>query len=153
MKTHILCSTTFSENRTVYEIMSKNTVETEGPQMTSQYGTYALHAGLVRLHACMRMHAPTRSCTHIQSRKHAHACTHRSISNTYCFSTATMIRETASMLRFTYIACLVNINSAGWRCSTIRCWEWHLVLRRTRQQGSRKDYITRSFMLCSHHQI
>ena len=35
----------FSENRTVYEIMSKNTVETEGPQMTSQYGAYALHAG------------------------------------------------------------------------------------------------------------
>ena len=33
------------ENRTVYEIMSKNVVETEGPQMTSQYGAYALRAG------------------------------------------------------------------------------------------------------------
>jgi hypothetical protein len=29
----------------VYEIMSKNTVEPEGPQMTSQYGAYELHAG------------------------------------------------------------------------------------------------------------
>ena len=35
----------FSEDRAVYEIMSKNMVETEGPQMTSQYGAYVLHAG------------------------------------------------------------------------------------------------------------
>jgi hypothetical protein len=44
LKTHILYSITFSENIIVYEIMSKNVVETEGPQMT-QYGAYALHAG------------------------------------------------------------------------------------------------------------
>jgi hypothetical protein len=35
----------FSENRSVYEIMSKNMVEPEGPQMTSQYGACELHAG------------------------------------------------------------------------------------------------------------
>ena len=35
----------FSENRAVYEIMSKNVVEPEGAQMTSQYGAYAFHAG------------------------------------------------------------------------------------------------------------
>jgi hypothetical protein len=35
----------FSENRAVYEIMSKNVVETWGPQMTSDYGTYSLHTG------------------------------------------------------------------------------------------------------------
>jgi hypothetical protein len=35
MKTHILCSTTFSsENHAVYEIMSKNMVETDRLQMT-----------------------------------------------------------------------------------------------------------------------
>jgi hypothetical protein len=45
IKTHILCSKTFSENRVVYEIMSKNMVDPEVPQMTSQYGAYALHAG------------------------------------------------------------------------------------------------------------
>jgi hypothetical protein len=33
------------ENRAVYEIMSKNMVEPEEPQMTSEYGAYALHAG------------------------------------------------------------------------------------------------------------
>jgi hypothetical protein len=43
--THLKFSNFFPENRAVYEIMSKNTMEAEGPQMTSQYGTYELHAG------------------------------------------------------------------------------------------------------------
>jgi hypothetical protein len=75
IKTHILYSITFfSENRTVYDIMSKNSVETEGPQMTTQYGTYALRAGVARLYARMRTHTPTRSVTHMhaRTRKHAH---------------------------------------------------------------------------------
>ena len=38
-------SSNFSENHAVYEIMSKHTVEREGPLMTSQYGAYALHSG------------------------------------------------------------------------------------------------------------
>jgi hypothetical protein len=46
IKTHILCSKNFfRKSRAVYEIMSKNMVEPEGPQMTSQYGAYELHAG------------------------------------------------------------------------------------------------------------
>ena len=52
--------------------MSKNIVEPEGPQMTSHYGAYALHAGQVRLHE--RMYAPG----HI----HARARTHRQMRNT-----------------------------------------------------------------------
>ena len=54
--------------------MSKNVVETEGPQMTSQYGAYALRAGLARLYARMRMHMPTRPGTHMHAhtRKHTH---------------------------------------------------------------------------------
>ena len=35
----------FFENRAVYEIMSKNIVQPEGPQMTSQHGAYVLNAG------------------------------------------------------------------------------------------------------------
>ena len=75
IKTHILCSINFfSENHTVYEIMSKNEVETEGPRMTLQYGAYALRAGLARSYAGMCMHTPTRSVTHMHARmrKHAH---------------------------------------------------------------------------------
>ena len=34
IKTHILCSVTFSENRSVRETMWKNTVEPDRPQMT-----------------------------------------------------------------------------------------------------------------------
>ena len=74
--------------------MSKNMVGADGPQMTSEYGAYALHAGLGRLHALMCTHTPTRP----------HACTHRLINNAYCFSKATIIRERASMLRYTYIS-------------------------------------------------
>jgi hypothetical protein len=32
-------------NRAVFEIVSKNMVKPERPQMTSQYGAYELHAG------------------------------------------------------------------------------------------------------------
>jgi hypothetical protein len=35
----------FFENHAVYEIMSKNVVEPEGPKITSQYGAYKLRAG------------------------------------------------------------------------------------------------------------
>ena len=52
----------------VYEIVSKNIVEEKGPQMTSRYGAYALHAGLARLHVRMRMHTPTLSGTHMHAR-------------------------------------------------------------------------------------
>ena len=37
------CNFFFSENRAVYDKMSKNMVKPEGPQMT-QYGAYALNA-------------------------------------------------------------------------------------------------------------
>jgi hypothetical protein len=34
IKTHILCSISFAENRAVYEVMWKNAVELDRPQMT-----------------------------------------------------------------------------------------------------------------------
>jgi len=37
IKTHILCSISFSENRAVYEIMWENIVEPDGPEMTINY--------------------------------------------------------------------------------------------------------------------
>jgi hypothetical protein len=35
----------FFENHAVYETMSKNMVEPEGPQMALQHGAYKFHAG------------------------------------------------------------------------------------------------------------
>jgi hypothetical protein len=55
--------------------MSKNVGETEEPQMTSQHGEYALHAGLARLHTRMRMHTPTSSGSHLHARTDTHAHT------------------------------------------------------------------------------
>jgi hypothetical protein len=57
--------------------MSKNIEETEGPQITSQYGAYALRAGLLaRLYARIPMHTPTRpgspTLKHARTRKHAY---------------------------------------------------------------------------------
>jgi hypothetical protein len=45
IKTHILCSTTVSENRAVYEIMWKNMAQSDRTRVTISYGACALHAG------------------------------------------------------------------------------------------------------------
>ena len=85
--------------------MSRNWVETEGPQMTSQYGAYALRAGLARLYARMRMHTPTRPGNHMQARtpKHAHTDQHVIL---IAFPQQQWFRERASMLSYTYTAVL-----------------------------------------------
>jgi hypothetical protein len=95
----------FSENRTVYEIMSKNLVETEGPQMTSQYGAYAFRAGSARLHARMRKHTPTRPGTHMHERTRKHAHTDQYVI-LIAFPQQQWFRECALLLRYTYIGCL-----------------------------------------------
>jgi hypothetical protein len=47
--THLVFSIFFFENRAVFEIMWKNIVQPYRPQMTIQYGAYALHAVYLRL--------------------------------------------------------------------------------------------------------
>jgi hypothetical protein len=56
--------------------MSKNVVENEGPQMTSQYGAFAFHAGLAGLYALMRIQMPTRPGTNMYARTHARTREH-----------------------------------------------------------------------------
>jgi len=48
-ETNILCSITFSENGTFYDIMWKNMVKADSPQLTIWHGACALHAGQLRL--------------------------------------------------------------------------------------------------------
>ena len=43
--THFTFSNLFSKIAPFFEKMLNNVVKTERPQMTSQYGPYALHAG------------------------------------------------------------------------------------------------------------
>jgi hypothetical protein len=64
------------EHRAVYETMWKNTVKPDKPQMSIQYGAFALHARYLSLqHALI-------------------------ICNTYCFLTATMVTRTRLNVRF-----------------------------------------------------
>jgi hypothetical protein len=74
--------------------------------MTSQYGAYPLRAGLAKLYARMRMHTPTRLGTHMNARTRKHAHTDQCVI-IIAFPQQQWFRKRASMLRYTYIACLV----------------------------------------------
>ena len=63
----ILCPITFSENRAVYEIMSKDMVEPEMPRMTSQYG-----ASRCMLYKQRYMRASARASARMRARTHTH---------------------------------------------------------------------------------
>jgi hypothetical protein len=110
MKTHILCFIAFPENCTVYEIMSKNCVETGGGHMTSQYGSYPLRAGLARLYARMQVHTSTRPGTHMHARTSKHAHTDQYVILT-AFPQQQWFPERASVLRYTCFACLVVVKA------------------------------------------
>jgi hypothetical protein len=56
----------------------------------------------------MHAHACTRPRALAHARTHARAHSRTQICSAYCFSTATTIRERASVLRYTYIAVLLN---------------------------------------------
>jgi len=61
----------FSENRAIYEIMWKNVIEFDRPQMTITYGSCFFHAGYLRLQC-----------------------------NTYCLSTATTVIRSCLICTF-----------------------------------------------------
>ena len=50
IKTHFIFNNFFSENPAVYGIIGKTIVEADRPQMSTKYGSCALHAGFLRLH-------------------------------------------------------------------------------------------------------
>jgi hypothetical protein len=75
--------------------------------MTSQYGAYALGAGLSRLCTRTRMHTPTRPGTCMHARTHKHAHTDQYVILT-AFPQQQWFRVSASVLRYTCIACLVK---------------------------------------------
>jgi len=83
IKTHILCSVTFfSKNRAVCEVMWKNIVEQDRPQMAMRRMRIACYV-------------PKATDTHSE-------CV-----TLIAFPLKQWLRERASMFRYTYIACLV----------------------------------------------
>jgi hypothetical protein len=83
IKTHISCSATFfSESLAVYEIMQKNIVDPDKPQMTIRR---------------MRIACWIPKSTY----------THSRLCNFIVFPLQMWLKENTSMLRYTYISCLV----------------------------------------------
>jgi hypothetical protein len=111
IKMHIVSSTTFSENRAVYAIMSKKIGGSKGPRR--QYGSCALHAGLIRLH--MRKHMPASMHPHPHPHQkntnaQAQTCKHTwKYVILIAFPQQKWFCKRASVLRYMHIACLVNI--------------------------------------------
>ena len=88
IKIHILRPVVFfPENLAVFEIITKNMVEPEGPQMTSQYGGGCIH-------------------THTRARAHTKNCV-----ILLAFSRQQRLREGASVLRHMCITSLVKIST------------------------------------------
>ena len=82
IKTHILCSISLPENRAAYEIMWRNIVKPDRPQMT---------IWRIRI-ACWITKATN---------------THSEYVILIAFPQQQWLHERASMLRYTYIACIV----------------------------------------------
>jgi hypothetical protein len=92
-------------NRAAYDITSKYVVEPEGPQMATwrRVACWISKATLAQADASACAPTPTRTNAYARTRTHTQLC------NSLCFSTATIIRDRASLLRYTYIACLVYL--------------------------------------------
>ena len=75
IKIHILCQITFSENRAVYEIMSKNMVEPEKPQMAiwRPLACWIIKATRGQAHASARASTSTRTYIHPRAWTHTRA--------------------------------------------------------------------------------
>ena len=102
IKTHVLCSATFSENRAVYETVSKNMVEPNRQQMTTRRMRVACWISKA-IHANVKARARTHTHTHALTL--ARARTQKYIIF-IAFPQQQLLRERVSV-RYTYIACLV----------------------------------------------
>jgi hypothetical protein len=101
-----LCLRRFFENCAAYEIMSKNMVEPEGLQ--TGYNIARTSCMLDKqgyTHARASTRPRSRASTNTRARTHTH--THTQICNTV-FPRQQWLRESASILRYTHIACLVT---------------------------------------------
>jgi hypothetical protein len=78
--------------------------------MTSKHGGHAFRVGVARLYACIRMQTPRRPGTHMNARIHARTRKHVHTDKQViliAFPQQQWFRERASMLRYTYVPCLV----------------------------------------------
>ena len=99
--THFVFSNFCSENRAFYEIMWKNVVKPERPQVTIWRMSVACW---IRLYA--RKHTPAPVHPHPHKNTHARTRIYTDICKTFCFSTATMVSWKHLSVRSTlYVHC------------------------------------------------
>jgi hypothetical protein len=96
------------ENRSVYETMSKNLVEVEAKNDVTIWrilvACWISKTTVTHAHAYAHVPEHPHASTHARARTHTN--TRRQTCITYCFFTEKMIRQRASVLRYTFIACL-----------------------------------------------
>jgi hypothetical protein len=87
IKAHILRSVTFSENRALYETMSKYMVEPDRPQTI---GRMRVEYWISK---AARAQADAHSLKRARARTHAHVCalSNTELCNNFCFPTATVV--------------------------------------------------------------
>ena len=106
--THILFSNFFSENRAVYEMMSKYMAEPEWQQRIwlMRFACWKSRATHAQTHAHARTltPTPTHACTPARARTYTHI--HVTL---IAFPQQQWFRERARMFRYAYIACLIWI--------------------------------------------
>ena len=99
----------FSENRTVYEIMSKKSSGDRGVTNDVTIWRTRVACGISKA-TCTYAHAHAPAPGY----RHARACTHRPVNNTYCFSTATVICEHASVTLYVHcLSCCVMLDGVS----------------------------------------
>ena len=68
------------------------------------------------------IHPPPHTCACAVLHAHAHTHTHTQIRNAYCFSTAVVIRESASSVRYTWLPVLFVNRVTGSDTVTMQAW-------------------------------
>jgi hypothetical protein len=106
IKTHILCSITFSlKSHRLWDNVEKYSGDRGA---TNDVTTWRIRfACWICKATCTYAYAHTHALGYPHARTHEQACTHRPICNT-AFPHEKWLRERASTLRYVYIACLVK---------------------------------------------
>jgi hypothetical protein len=108
IRIHVLCSITFSRNSAVYEIISRNMVESERPLMTiwRRLTCWIRKATRAQSHAIAFSSILTHTHTHTLARTHKH--TQKYVRLT-AFPRQQWFRERISVFRYIYISCFVKM--------------------------------------------
>ena len=90
IETHFMFNNYLSGNSAAHEVIRKNMVQTERPQMTIHHGACALHARSVSLHAPCTCQS-TRETTHTRTHRHTFPHTHETCQHKHAYTHSNMI--------------------------------------------------------------